>query len=115
MSALCPMGTWVYLVEAAGRERSQPHMARFFVPHKSGSAHALCTRWVPRCTWSRLQAESVATQFCRRWDLASPKGELCVFWSGPLKPSRKMVGGGRSGREVQGWGKFASGGACMDF
>ena len=27
-----PMGTRVYLVEAAGRERSQAHMARFWVP-----------------------------------------------------------------------------------
>ena len=33
------MGTRVYLVEAAGRERSQPHMARFSVPESRG---ALC-------------------------------------------------------------------------
>ena len=42
-------------------------------------------------------------------DSASPKGELCVFWSGPLQPSRKTGGGGRSGREEQGWGAFLRG------
>ena len=44
-----------------------------------------------------------------------PEGRAVCVWSGPLKPSRKMGGGGRSGREVQGWGKFTSGGSCMDF
>ena len=40
---------------------------------------------------------------------SSPEGELCVFCSGPLQPSRKMGGGGRSGREEQGWGVFLMG------
>ena len=73
------MGTRVYVFEAEGRERSQPHMARFFVPCESRGACELCTRWVARCIWSRPHAGSVVTQFFRHWDLASPKGELCVF------------------------------------
>ena len=51
------------LVEAEGRERSQVHMARFSVPHESRSACALCTQWVPRCTWSRPQAEGVRSPY----------------------------------------------------
>ena len=40
-------------------------------------------------------------------DSASPKGELCVFWSRPLEPSRKTGGAwGRSGREVRGRGEI---------
>ena len=42
-----PMGTSVYLVEAEGRERSQPHMAQFSFPHEAGSvaeAEALPSR-----------------------------------------------------------------------
>ena len=42
------MGTRLYVVEAEGRERSHPHMAQFSFPRESRSAHALCTRWVPR-------------------------------------------------------------------
>ena len=37
-----PDGYLVYLGEAAGRERSRVHMARFSVPHESRSTRALC-------------------------------------------------------------------------
>ena len=35
------MGLRLYVVEAAGQERSQAHMARFSVPHESRSAHTV--------------------------------------------------------------------------
>ena len=38
-----PMGIQVYLVEAAGRGRSHPHMARFSVLSESRGACVLCT------------------------------------------------------------------------
>ena len=72
-----------------------------------GGGHSLrgVRAWISR----RVPAKKT-----RRWPVgngpcmcgisASPKGGLCVFGRGPLEPSRKMGGGGRSGCEVQGWG-----------
>ena len=77
-----PMDTRVYLAEATGRGRSHPTLlatsatARFSVFRESRSAHALCTQWVPRCIWSRPQAESVVAQIC--WQQAQRPGFLSL-------------------------------------
>ena len=37
---LGPMGLRLYVIEAEGRERSQPHMAQFSFPHESTAARS---------------------------------------------------------------------------
>ena len=115
-------------------------------PNKSRCAEAFRAPWVPRCTWSRPQAEIVviriwpvflslvraevhvcfvpdrypgvfgrgrrpraqSQKFFRCRDLASLKGEMCVFGWGPSDHQGRRGEGGIWG-EVQGCRTFTSG------
>ena len=115
-------------------------------PNKSRCAEAFRAPWVPRCIWSRPQAEIVvkriwpvflslvraevhvcfvpdrypgvfgrgrrpraqSQKFFRCRDLASLKGEMCVFGWGPSDHQGRRGEGGIWG-EVQGCRTFTSG------
>ena len=58
----------------------------------------------PVCLVEAAGRERIVTQFFRRWDLASPQGELCVFGRGPSNHQGRWGEGGDPGVKSKGGG-----------
>ena len=90
------MGTRVYLVEAAGRERRQAHMVRFSVPCESRGACALYL--IGALYLVEAAGRERSHPILPLLGFGEPEGRaVCVFGRGPSNNEGRRGGGGGGG------------------